>query len=138
MKKILNVILNILLIIWQLPQEIIGGLMYIMLPNFATQKVKGAIVCFTPWMQGGVTLGNFVFINEIYYKDGYKSSRKKIIKHEWGHTVQSKILGPFYLAWFGIGIPSLIHAAIHQKGDYYHFWTEKWANKLSEKYFKLW
>ena len=55
-----------------------------------------------------------------------------LVLHECGHVKQSRILGPLYL--FVIGIPSIIHAALPCKKcketNYYHFYTEKWANKL--------
>jgi len=130
----MSIIKSIILIIWQLPQEIIGGLLYILMPKMAVQKVQGVIVSYCYWMKGGVTIGNFIFIGDIYYKEIYAKYKKRIIKHEFGHTIQSKILGPLYL--FIIGIPSIIHAAFHKEGDYYHFYTEKWANNLSDKYFK--
>lgn len=132
----MKVLIKVLLIIWQLPQEIIGGIMYLIMPKTAVQKVQGAIVSYCPWMRGGVTIGSFIFVDETYYKEKYLLYKKRIVKHEWGHTIQSKLLGLLYL--FIIGIPSLIHAGVHTGGDYYHFYTEKWANRLSEKYFKEW
>lgn len=55
------------------------------------------------------------------------------IQHESGHVKQSKILGPLYL--LVIGLPSIVHAAMHRtvckNPNYYHFYTEKWANKLA-------
>lgn len=75
-------------------------------------------------MNGGITLGQFVFLNDRMLDSFH-------MKHEGGgHGKQSLILGPFYL--LVIGVPSLIHAALHKTGDYYHFWTEKWANKLGD------
>ena len=62
--------------------------------------------------------------------------------HEYGHSIQSKILGPLYL--LVIGLPSIIWAGLFEKYrnkhkiSYYSFFTEKWANKLvglSEKDF---
>jgi hypothetical protein len=62
------------------------------------------------------------------------------------HYYQSWILGPLYL--FVIGIPSGIHAAMHntdkcnrcnelrENGDndpYKHFWTEQWAEKYNKE-----
>lgn len=63
--------------------------------------------------------------------------KKDIIKHEYGHTIQSKLLGPLYL--FIIGIPSIVWASIYgtklvpeTKNGYYKFYTEKWADKLGQ------
>ena len=50
--------------------------------------------------------------------------------HEKGHQKQSLYLGWLYL--IVIGIPSGIHNLINRKCkcNYYHFWTEAWADKL--------
>lgn len=54
------------------------------------------------------------------------------VRHEWGHTRQSLILGPLYL--IVIGIPSIIWAATHRtiapNKPYDWFYTESTANKL--------
>ena len=84
-------------------------------------------------MRGAVTLGNYVFV-------GLNSEYRKTVKHELGHTIQSKILGPLYL--IVIGIPSITYCGLRRlfpslrKKNYYNFYTEKWANNLSEKYIK--
>ena len=76
-------------------------------------------------MRGAVTLGCYVFV-------GLNSEYRKTVKHELGHTIQSKILGPLYL--IVIGIPSIIWAATHRaiapNKPYDWFYTEAWANKL--------
>jgi len=46
-------------------------------------------------------------------------------KHEFGHTWQSRALGPFYL--FVVALPSLINAALNP-ADQSGFYTEKWAD----------
>ncbi|MBI3398310.1 MAG: insecticidal toxin complex protein [Deltaproteobacteria bacterium] len=45
--------------------------------------------------------------------------------HEFGHTWQSRVLGPLYL--FIVGIPSLISAA-SDPASHSSFYTEKWAD----------
>jgi hypothetical protein len=48
--------------------------------------------------------------------------------HEFGHTWQSRLLGPFY--FFIIALPSIINAGIHptsQKGFYTEDWADAWA-----------
>ena len=59
--------------------------------------------------------------------------------HEYGHTVQSLILGPLYL--IVIGMPSTLWGFLpnlHKKRkdeqiSYFSFFTEGWANRLGEK-----
>ena len=137
MKLIIKYIRNLILFIWQLPQHIVAliyfGYLVMMCKDLGIDsRYKQAIVipCI---MRGAVTLGNYVFA-------GLNSEYKKTIKHELGHTIQSKILGPLYL--IVIGIPSITYCGLRRifpslrKKNYYDFYTEKWANNLSEKYIK--
>lgn len=123
--------IKIILYLWQLPQNLVGLFMlafhYICghkpekynENGVAYYKAKHVNDC-------GVSLGNYIFLDSDFYWN-YDT-----IKHEHGHQIQSKILGPLYL--LVIGIPSGIHNLISRKTDcnYYHFYTEKWANKLGE------
>ena len=128
---------NLILFIWQLPQHIVAiiyfGYLVMMCKDLGVDsRYKQAIVipCI---MRGAVTLGNYVFV-------GLNSEYRKTVKHELGHTIQSKILGPLYLII--IGIPSITYCGLRRlfpslrKKNYYDFYTEKWANNLSEKYIK--
>ena len=137
MKLIMKYIMNLILFIWQLPQHIVAliyfGYLVMMCKDLGVDsKYKQAIVipCI---MRGAVTLGNYVFV-------GLNSEYRKTVKHELGHTIQSKILGPLYL--IVIGIPSITYCGLRRiflslrKKNYYDFYTEKWANNLSEKYIK--
>ena len=137
MKLIMKYIRNLILFIWQLPQHIVAliyfGYLVMMCKDLGVDsRYKQAIVipCI---MRGAVTLGNYVFV-------GLNSEYKKTIKHELGHTIQSKILGPLYL--IVIGIPSITYCGLRRlfpslrKKNYYDFYTERWANNLSEKYIK--
>lgn len=129
---LLKWLVNVLMYIWQLPQNLCG-LIYLILPQSRISKVKGnkdanslkASVHLQD-QRGGVTLGRYIFI----YRNDY--NLEWTIKHECGHVKQSRILGPLYL--FVIGIPSIVHAALPCKRckteGYYHFYTEKWSNKL--------
>lgn len=71
----------------------------------------------------------YVFI----FSEMDKDFRSFTIKHEYGHFVQSKILGPLYM--FVIAIPSMVWNACFKSYrrrkniSYYEFYTEKWANK---------
>lgn len=59
--------------------------------------------------------------------------------HEYGHSVQSLIVGPFY--FIVIGLPSTVwsfgqrYNELRKKNkiSYFSFFTEKWANYLGEK-----
>ena len=137
MKLIMKYIRNLILFIWQLPQHIVAiiyfGYLVMMCKDLGVDsryKQATVIPCI---MRGAVTLGNYVFV-------GLNSEYRKTVKHELGHTIQSKILGPLYL--IVIGIPSITYCGLRRlfpslrKKNYYDFYTEKWANNLSEKYIK--
>ena len=131
MKKLWKTIKDIVLYIWQLPQNIIGVILFYLyysdgdIYNWNKETSDIKVNVFSEKMKGGVTLGKYIIASNTYYT-----------YHEYGHTIQSKILGPLYLLI--IGLPSIVHACLHgyigKTKSYYHFWTEKWANKLSDKY----
>lgn len=73
----------------------------------------------------GVTLGSYINIGT-YNVD--------IIRHEYGHVIQSQHLGPLYLP--AIGLPSLIGCGVAEISNHSHDdeWYETWANNLSYQY----
>ena len=83
-------------------------------------------MCEFPNKYGSVSLGMFIFVNNI--------TDIKTIKHEYGHCRQSNYLGWLYLII--IGLPSIIWAGCFERYrkkhniSYYAFYTERWANKL--------
>lgn len=137
MKLIIKYIMNLILFIWQLPQHIVAliyfGYLVMMCKDLGVDSRYKQAIVIPCVMRGAVTLGNYVFI-------GLNSEYKKTVKHKLGHTIQSKILGPLYL--IVIGIPSITYCGLRRlfsllrKKNYYDFYTEKWANNLSEKYIK--
>lgn len=123
MKKIVNHILDWT---WQLPQNIVGFIysLCIKTTKYEDNPYDDCII-YNKKSKGCVTLGKYIFV----YR--YKYNKAQIIKHEYGHRIQSKILGPLYL--FVIGLPSIIWAnEYHNTSNksYYDFYTESWANKL--------
>ena len=127
MKKILNYILSALFLIWELPQNIIGEILAFYYGGgtsfYRTGRYNRVAVVSSDRMRGGISLGNIIILPEFF--------SEKTLKHELGHCKHSLYFGWLYLPV--IGLPSIIHAALHRKGDYYHFWTEKLANRLGEK-----
>ena len=128
--------MRILLWLWQFPQNVIGVVFaWLCSPqrhtfNLSDKRWREASLNYTEWMERGgyhygITFGKYIFL---YRPDPNGDLTNE--RHEYGHTVQSMILGPLYL--FVIGIPSLIHAWWWDKGkgSYYNFFTEKWADKL--------
>ena len=87
----------------------------------------GAVI--TTWKLGSsLSLWMFIFTARPY--------DLKLIQHEYGHTVQSLILGPIWS--LVIGLPSLIYSGCFSKYrekhniSYYSFYTESRANKLGK------
>lgn len=137
MKLIMNYIKNLILFIWQLPQHLLAilyiGYLVMMCKDLGIDSRYKQAIVIPCVMRGAVTLGCYVFV-------GLNSEYRKTVKHELGHTIQSKILGPLYL--IVIGIPSITYCGLRRifpslrKKNYYNFYTERWANNLSEKHIK--
>ena len=78
-------------------------------------------------------LGMFIFLGKCDITD------ENVLAHEYGHTVQSMILGPVFL--FVIAFPSLFWANSRKMSDYrcrrgvsyYRFYPERWANHIARK-----
>lgn len=122
-------LLKIILFIWELLQNLVGFL-YLKLSKYkftvmyflnGNAQIK---YYYAEEFPGGLTLGEFIFTNG-----------PKHVKHENGHVIQSRILGPLYLPV--IGLNSILHAAFHHCKNYVHFWTEKWAEKLGRRQSKV-
>lgn len=135
----MKTIKDILLWIWQLPQNIVG--LFLLLITGYDKKVianNGNKIYFSSRMSGGISLGKYSIISE-YYIRKCKTDKDildlDVSKHEaLGHGAQSRYLGPFYLPV--VGLQSIIWAWMYgniipyTKNGYYKFWTEKWADKL--------
>ena len=128
----MNTLKEILLYIWQLPQNLIGLIMMLfMKPYILKEKYKGITYVVSKKMSGGISLGNYVILSNSY-RD--KNRYQKVWNHEWGHTRDSIMFGPLYLII--IGLPSLIWAWMYGTiikptyNGYYKFYTEKRADRL--------
>ncbi len=100
--------------VWQLPQNIVGFIY-----SLGKQKENDF---YLHKSKCGVTFGEFIFLNKY---------NETTLKHEQGHRIQSRILGPFYI--FFIGFPSLIGNLLWRMGIIRHYYKqpwEKWADKL--------
>ena len=101
MKKIAE----ILLYAWQLPQNLIGLLLVLILQPEEAYDMDGCRLYYATRMRGGISLGRYVIVRS-WMKD-YTGNTER---HELGHAKQSRMLGWFYL--FVIGIPSIIMGSI--------------------------
>ena len=131
-------------ITWGAPQTLGGLMLFLKHYHELHFNYHGAVA--TQWKnKGGLSLGMFIFVPEdsLYHYDHLKSQysldefRARLCVHEYGHTIQSLILGPFYFLL--IGLPSILWGAYYlkrknEKLAYSTFFIEKWANELGEKF----
>lgn len=118
---------------WGFVQNLIGLIVFLIFYKYKHIKANNVVFTEIPGNWGGITLGGFVFIDYLPDDEIFKDS---VVRHEYGHTIQSLYLGPLWL--FIIGLPSLLWAGCFDKYrakykvSYYDFYTEKWANYLGD------
>jgi hypothetical protein len=126
-----------LLFAWELPQNALGAAL------FAVEKALGSVKnaeldagrLFIESKRTAVSLGFFVFWargeNRWFLLDEHTRA------HEWGHTFQSRLLGPLYLPL--VGVPStmrVLYAIAHREitgrrwTGYFDGYPERWADRL--------
>ena len=127
---------------WGILQTIVGFVLFLTHIKEKHYSYHGAIV--TVWESSvSISLGLFVFVSRVsFYTKKFEEqlSEQEIydrtLVHEYGHTIQSLILGPLYL--FIIGISSSLWGFLFAKMrrekqiPYGAFFSEKWANALGE------
>lgn len=127
---------------WGALQTAAGGLVFLWYRGCPHGFYHGAVVTEYP-LASSLSLGLFVFVTDHPPKD--RSGRvpsgeipRRLLVHEYGHTIQSMILGPLYLPV--IGLPSALwdhlpHCQRIWRKDvsYFSFFTERSANILGEK-----
>jgi len=128
----------LILVVWEFPQTFVGLCVMILLritrrgaANMS--RFRGRILCDAPF---GVSLGFFLFVPPPEFFRSRKD-HERVCCHEWGHTRQSILTGPFYL--FVIGIPSFLRAGYaylyawktgRMWTRYYDGYPEAWADRL--------
>ena len=147
MKVLLGIIYYTLQWTWGILQNLLGFFIWFALRVFGHSKRHGhfRFAPVTGWQKGGsMGLGMFIFAGKDLTLKNLQDPKtgtweEHILSHEYGHTVQSAILGPFYL--FLIGLPSIIWCNFKPAGrswrsgkkDYESFFPEKWATRLGVK-----
>ncbi len=129
---------------WELPQTIIGNL------ASHTRNVAGGVdnVDYyggatlvnndAPdewWDAWGFTLGPYINSKNVV-ADPYTD---ELFRHEYGHTLQSRLVGPLYLT--NVALPSLISSALDYELNLFSHnhdrsWFETQANRMSLRYFQ--
>lgn len=133
----MKIIKGVLFYFWQFTYGLLQNLIGLVI--FLIYKKKGcrsemyhyAIITYIEKKNfGGVSLGMFIFINK--NRKGDELHDMKI--HEYGHTIQTMILGPLWL--FIIAIPSAIWCNLpyfvklrkEKNISYYRAYCEGWSN----------
>jgi len=143
---------------WALPQTLLGFCLFLVV-RIADARSKSCgyrlstVLTRTTLLGGGVSLGMFVF--SLDYRRAYgrpvPRAQARMDAHEWGHVVQSCMLGPLYLPL--VGVPSILRAAAlrgsrqrsrrhslkatHRRGVrrdaswYYCGYPEAWADRIA-------
>lgn len=128
LKKILYILLQCT---WGLPQTLMGLCAFIANRKYKHRMYRGCIE--TQWnLPGGLSLGMFIFT-----PPETQENWKLIRVHEYGHTIQSMVLGPWMLL---VGIISVVWGALpyfermrrEKKLPYTACFVEAWASKWGE------
>lgn len=113
--------------IWQLPQNLLGLFLLLWYKREKVyHKLNGRTFYFTTEMPSGISIGNYIIMNREDKEDG--------MKHEYGHSIDSRRFGPIYL--LVIGIPSLlgnIYDSLFHKNWKYSTACEWYYNQPWEK-----
>ena len=113
--------------IWELPQNLIGAIFKRICKKHTVSEgvYKGKQLIKLKNVSWGLSLGKYIFVTE--YANAY------LIKHEFGHCLQSEKLGWFYLLI--VGVPSFFLAGLYSfrlidRATYNNSFPEKWADEL--------
>ena len=129
---------------WGILQTALGLIVFLLHLGDRHFFYHGAII--TQWQgKSSVSLGLFVFVTaEPFFYNKLKRTHTlpelsaRLLVHEYGHTIQSLMLGPAYLIVIGIPsslwgfLPHLQRKRKTQQLSYFTFFTERWANRLGE------
>lgn len=126
-EKIARLACSMALYLWQLPQNLLGLAMLLVLRGETRHKLGDIRFYYLKTFPGGITLGEYIIVG---------TEQDVMVRHEFGHVIWSRILGPLFLPV--MGIPSIVHAWLNEKigccarrpEGYYHFYTERLADKL--------
>ena len=111
---------------WGFPQTFVGFLVYLICRNGKPALYRGCVV--TRWgNRGSMSMGMFLFM-------GCDDPQVRV--HEFGHSIQSLILGPLFLPVMGIpsflwcNLPVCRQLRRERNISYYSFYPESTANAL--------
>ena len=129
MKKLLFVIWQCT---WGLPQTLLVAIVFLKHIRCPHKMYRGCID--TRWdSRGGMSLGLFIFTPK------EEDDRRSMVRvHEYGHCIQSLLLGPLYLLIVGIvsytwaNLPYFRRMRREKNIPYTSCFVESWASKCGE------
>lgn len=119
---------------WCLPQNLLGAAIYLLYRGKRRQRYGLSRATRLDRPGNSMSLGAFLFVAQ----NGGEASFWRTCAHEYGHTLQSMLLGPLYLPV--VALPSLIWCyafsqwRIKRGVPYGRFYTERWADRLGERF----
>lgn len=129
MKRILFILIQCT---WGLPQTLLGAIIYFKNRQCPHVVYRGCID--TKWnSRGGMSLGLFIFTPQ---EEDDRTEQVRV--HEYGHCIQSLLLGPLYLIVVGIvsytwaNLPYFRKMRREKKILYTSCFVESWASKWGE------
>lgn len=135
--RMVRIAVQVLLFLWELPQNLAGVI--VLLAVMLKKRVKHIEFdrnrCFIQ-SDVGVSLGWFVFWT-LGRESGSFALPAYNREHEFGHSIQSRLLGPLYLPV--VGVPSALRALYARRyrkkrksawTRYYLGFPENWADTL--------
>ncbi len=117
---------------WGFPQTLLGAILWLGCRKNGQDRYHGAVVSY--WdLRWSASVGMFLFIAK------QDADCRRLWVHEYGHTLQSLVLGPLYLPV--IGLPSMLWMLLpccrkfrrRKRISYYSFYTERWADRFGER-----
>ncbi len=125
------------LCLWEAPQNLLGASLYLAerLTGLAEASKREHGRLFVKSRVSAVSLGYFVFWTEGTTRYFVHDESTRL--HEYGHTFQSRWLGPLYLPL--VGVPSVmrvLYALVYREatgrrwGGYFDGYPERWADEL--------
>ncbi|MCE5236850.1 MAG: hypothetical protein ABFC62_00160 [Clostridiaceae bacterium] len=141
MKRLRLALYTFLQFTWGLPQNLAGLLWLAFLHKQRREYYRGAIVTYYENHPRLARLGCFA-IGMFIFMDGAieQSISRRILVHEYGHTIQSLLFGPLFS--LAVGLPSMLWAmrfrknrsAYREKGVAYSSrYPESGANRWGER-----
>ena len=127
--------------VWEAPQKALAHIVkWVTKAELITGDTSDSDTHLYLWnLKSGLSLSNHIFLPRSSFDKPLwevldSTWHMNYNHHEYGHTLQSRKLGPVYL--FVIGLPSIIWAGCFKwyrkkyNKSYYSFPTESWADKL--------